>query len=576
MTAIVPHLQSRIGVFYYVRRVPKKVTDRPLEFNHTFGGQATVRWSLRTKDRLEALDRYRDAEIKFDLMVRKALQSEIASQVSAETRRAVTPVLLSKIRLKQREAVLRPYRLAVIHREQDPVKHREELERLLNLFEEDAERITDVLIDFGSTTDPQIDVPTIARELIKFEHLDAPPASDALSLVQNAIREGLREGYASIRDICTGVEAATPRSSALPAHAPRISTVVNAHMARQDRPRTIAAFKEALSAFTSLHGDLPLDEIKRSHFTKFCEAQASDVVGGRSRKSVTRPKAAGTIQKKVKLLRSAISTAIKTGSFDGPNPAAEIDVTLFVRKGPPLNMPEKRRFGDDELAKVFSHPWFTGCRSTTDTYTPGTHRLTGMHFWVPVVALLTGCRAGELGGLMLNEVRLDSAHPHILIRNNQFRPTKSGMQREVPLLDQLIELGFADLVERASRNGHERLFQDWLPPKRSLSGGEPAWSNGAVVRAFNSQVIPVALKGTLVPGARRPVTFHSFRGAFKNMLGRAENQLPSNYVNYVLGHSLPELDQRYVGTIDLGDLYRAVRGCSFDPKLLPPAPTDGA
>jgi hypothetical protein len=81
MTAIVPHLQSRNGVFYYVRRGPKKVTEQPLQLNHAFGGQSTVRWSLHMKDRLQALDHYRDAENKFDLSVRKALQSEIASPV---------------------------------------------------------------------------------------------------------------------------------------------------------------------------------------------------------------------------------------------------------------------------------------------------------------------------------------------------------------------------------------------------------------------------------------------------------------------------------------------------------------
>jgi len=69
-------------------------------------------------------------------------------------------------------------------------------------------------------------------------------------------------------------------------------------------------------------------------------------------------------------------------------------------------MPEKRRFNDEELALVFPHPWFSRCQSVTNTFEPGTYRLSGLQFWVPVLALLTSCRAGELGGLMLTEIRL--------------------------------------------------------------------------------------------------------------------------------------------------------------------------
>ena len=98
------------------------------------------------------------------------------------------------------------------------------------------------------------------------------------------------------------------------------------------------------------------------------------------------------------------------------------------------------------------------------------------------------------------------------------------------------------------------------------------WSNGTVLRAFNNRLIPKALKDILVPSARREVTFHSFRGAFKNMLGRSEHNLPSNYVNYVVGHSLPDLDQRYIGKIELGVLYKAIHECRFDAKLLPSPP----
>ena len=573
MSALIPYVQIRGETYYYVRRVPLDVIRRPLEFKHVFKGQATVRWSLHTKDKREALTRYADFDLKFDEMVRRALPGRLPTTVVGQVpEREVTLEFLKNVRAAQREGVLKRYRQTVIHIEQDSATYREELERLVDEFETKAEHISDVLYHYDSTTDPAIDVPTIAREIVRSKRIDAHPGSNALSLLQNAVREGLREGFGGISAIASGISLAVPEASSLPSKAPTITAVVISHLARQVRPRTIAEFKEALRSFTSLHGDLPLNELERSHFLAYCVEQARTVVGGRSPGSVERPMSAATIQKKVRLLRSAIASAIKTGMFDGPNPATDIDVKLFAVPSSRVNMPDKRRFNDEELALVFSQPWFSGCVSATNTFEPGDHRLSGLHFWVPVLALLTGCRASELGGLMLTEIRIDHAHPHIIIRNNAFRPTKSGKLREVPLLAQLMELGFADLVKAARKKGYTRLFEDWSPPKTSASGGVPAWSNGTVLRAFNNRLIPKALKDILVPAARREVTFHSFRGAFKNMLGRSEHNLPPNYVNYVVGHSLPDLDKRYIGKIDLGLLYKAIHGCRFDAKLLPSPP----
>ena len=573
MTALVPYLQDRNGVFYYVRRVPREVTRRPLEFRHIFKGQATVRWSLGTKDKQLALAHYTNLDRAFEDMVRRALpiSTDAFTPVDAP-KRAVTPELLTNIRATYRERLLRPYRQAVMHLEQDPAVYGPELARMIAEFEWKAEHISDVLYDFGSTTDPAIDVPAISQDIIERERVYASPGSNELSAIQNAVREGLRGGYNEILAIASGAVSATPLPSSLSSKAPTITTVVRAHLERQDRPRTVAEFKEALQAFTQLHGDLPLNELKRSHFSAFCAEQARTVVGGRSPGSVERPMSAATIQKKVRLLRSAIASAIKTEMFEGPNPATDIDVKQFAVRNSQLNIPDKRRFNDEELALVFSQPWFSGCVSATNTFEPGAHRLSGLHFWVPVLALLTGCRASELGGLMLTEIRIDSAHPHIIIRSNAFRPTKSGKQREVPMLDQLLELGFADMVEAARQKGCTRLFEEWSPPKASASGGMPAWSNGTILRTFNNRLVPKALKDILVPDARREVTFHSFRGAFKNMLGRPDHNLPSNYVNYVVGHSLSDLDQRYIGKIDLGELYKAIHGCRFDAKLLPSPP----
>jgi len=184
----------------------------------------------------------------------------------------------------------------------------------------------------------------------------------------------------------------------------RLSAAVDDHLTRHTNKRTMRGIREARRCFVEAIGDLTLDQLRPDHFRKFCALEAAHDVGGKSKGSVHRPKSADTIDKKLTFLRSAITHAIDRGHFAGPNPVAGITAAPFVRPVNRAAMPDKRPFTTTELNRVFSYPWFTGCKSATRIHQPGAHRLTGMWYWGPIVALLTGCRAGELGGLSLDEV----------------------------------------------------------------------------------------------------------------------------------------------------------------------------
>lgn len=132
----------------------------------------------------------------------------------------------------------------------------------------------------------------------------------------------------------------------------------------------------------------------------------------------------------------------------------------FAKTANKAIMPDKRRLQISELNAIFAHPWFTGCRSATETNKPGQFRLTGAEFWVPIVALFTGCRAAELGGLKVSEVMMEGPCPHLIIRDNEYRRTKSKRTRRVPVLDALIAMGFPAYVHRIRAGGHDRLFPD--------------------------------------------------------------------------------------------------------------------
>jgi integrase len=441
--------------------------------------------------------------------------------------------------------------------------------------EGDAEQLRAILEDRALSGDPRLpDLEESVDRLIKDERLDAPIGSNVYAFLMRAVREGELRGQRDIDAILSGNSSAIPkeRPTSRRPSAPKISEIMNAYVGQLRAPRTIREAKEAGSSFVSVVGDLPLDEISRSEVLEYCKAEGARIVGGKTRGSISRPMSASTLKKKVGLIRAAINHAIQTGAYDDANPAVKIDPRHFTKPVPKSVMPDKRPFSVHELQQLVAHPWFTGCESNTRIHQPGNHRLDGMHYWVPILAIYTGCRAGELGGIRVSEVRLDERHPHIVIKDNQYRTTKGSYRRNVPVLDALIRLGFDKFVRRIEAAGHDRLFHDWKPPAGRIEAGATAWSNASLIRAFNRTVIPQQLGSILAPGVRQEVTFHSFRGAFKTLLGRSEYNIPDNYKHEVIGHAKSALDKRYVQEIPLADTYPAIKACAYDGLVLPPAP----
>lgn len=568
LAGTIKHVVMRDGVYQYQRRVPQKVIDRPAQFDALFGGNKQFRRSLKTKDHLEALENAVLKARDFEARVKQALGQVL---VPATPTRPVTAEFLRKVQADMRYVTARPFRDLAVHREGSS-EAAEELERMLHDLELDAEHFRDVLERNAPTKDPRLDIAALADGVILENGVHAPLGSVERSAVQKAVRDGVREGYREGGEYATGVRSVLPsvQGRTRPNSSPRITEVVTAYELTLTARRTKVELQGALRAFVAAVGDLPLDEIQRSHVSRFCQVEGAKQIGGKSRNSVARPVSSETLGKKIGLLRAAVFKATKRMTYEGANPFAGVDPSSFTAKTPPSIMPRKRPFTVDELNLIFQHPWFSGCASATNIHERGDHRLAGMHYWVPVLAAFTGCRAGELGGLMVNEVMIGDRCPHIVIQSNQFRATKGAYDRKVPLLDQLLELGFADFVATARAENRVRLFDDWKAPAGRPDTDDPAWSNGAVIRSFNQTVIPKALASSLRQGARRQVTFHSFRGAFKTLLTMQRYGIQTNYVHEVVGHEKFHLDARYVGEIPLDETYPAVRGCRYDGLVIPP------
>lgn len=116
------------------------------------------------------------------------------------------------------------------------------------------------------------------------------------------------------------------------------------------------AYYCALLFHRQSESDRPLDEISKADVLRFCEHEGAKTIGGGSRHSIKRPMSSATLKKKVGLLRAAFNRAIKRGTFDGANPFAGVDVSVFTTPQPAALMPEKRPFELEELQCIFAYP----------------------------------------------------------------------------------------------------------------------------------------------------------------------------------------------------------------------------
>ncbi|RYE50338.1 MAG: hypothetical protein EOP21_04050, partial [Hyphomicrobiales bacterium] len=269
---------------------------------------------------------------------------------------------------------------------------------------------------FDDPERPWLPSPTTeARRAIEGLGLDAPADSPAFGAVVAAIRRGYLAGAHDVGEMLAGRRKPMVQGAAAPASIGTISTIMADYLAfKKLPPKSVSECNLALKQFTELAGDKPVEQIVKADVIRLVKALAGKVVGGNSAGSVIRPMSVKSIKKRVGFLRAAINYAIDSeNDFEGPNPASSINYDVLVPESDPYITPAKRPFEIGELNKLFAHPWFTGCASPTNIHKPGSHRLRGAEFWAPVVALFTGCRASELGGLRLAEIRLDDAFPHI-------------------------------------------------------------------------------------------------------------------------------------------------------------------
>lgn len=182
-------------------------------------------------------------------------------------------------------------------------------------------------------------------------------------------------------------------------------------------------------------------------------------------------------------------------------------------------------FRPHELQTIFSAPLYTGCKSRTAWLTPGAHvpRDQGI-FWVPLIALYTGARSGEILQLLVTDIKERSGiryfdmlldddddedeDDHLAQRKDDLAPMPGkgfktpASVRQIPIHDELVRLGFLEFWQ-SRRQGGERLF-----PEMRVSSWDGKLSSNYSTK-FRRFLEKLEIK-------RKRNAFHSFRHNFED------------------------------------------------------------
>ena len=330
--------------------------------------------------------------------------------------------------------------------------------------------------------------------------------------------------------------------------------------AKESKPKqnTQTEWKSIVKRFEASQGRIPVRGIKSSHVREFINSLQyypasprrdiaalpfKDIIA-KAKELKLRPLSDGSIEKALTAIKSILNYAVSQEIIDD-NPASKV-------KPPKSDRPSRKRlsFTEQDLIKIFNSQIYQGKDlkfSTTDSAS----------YWIPLIALFTGCRLEEIGQLSINDIVNESDVWHINIHDygeGSSLKTDSSI-RIVPIHSELIKIGFLKYRQFVADKGFTSLFPQFKRNKQ-----------GKLTKEFSRDINrKIDRAGVTDPNK----TFHSFRHKFKTLCRLAEIQEDihdalTGHVNssvgrsYGSGHSIKRLNteiQKIEVPINLEHLY---------------------
>jgi len=212
-------------------------------------------------------------------------------------------------------------------------------------------------------------------------------------------------------------------------------------------------------------------------------------------------------------------------------------------------------FEPEELLTLFSQPIWQGSHHHFRTR-QGSHIIKDAQYFLPLIALYSGMRLGEISQLYLDDIRQsDEGVWYMDINDNKDKSVKNEVSvRYVPVHPELERLGFIDYYKKMLSKGEERLWPDVQPAGVDRRYG--------VYPSKQFQAVRAAAGLT-----RESLCFHSFRHTFATALHNSctdDTGIPA-----VLGHArgVMSFDRYSMGLKDIERLYECVCQVQFDVGL---------
>ena len=260
----------------------------------------------------------------------------------------------------------------------------------------------------------------------------------------------------------------------------------------------------------------PLGEISRSDCNRFRDVLAKlppnfakGPSGKRSMAKIAEANRSGrtlsweTQSTYLKMLSDLMAWAVRERLI-GDNVAEQISPLKLRQPGEAQRLP----FSEGELKAMFSAPLFTGCVDDERRFSKrGPNVIRRSRYWLPLLALFTGMRMGEILQLTPAHVRRSAKGTPFIVLTRDMKLKTGSAEREVPIHPELVKLGFLEWVEQRRRSGTKLLFEDVPESKHG-------YRSDTFTKRFAS-----FLRSVDMPADRQPkLCFHSFRHTFKDAL----------------------------------------------------------
>ncbi len=557
--------KNRHGTYYAVKKVPKRLEHAVAQaLGGTKARQSWLKRSLDTKNLREANERAKPVLIEFGNTLKRA-----------EALLAERPVRtsLSPIEIKRMAEYYYATKLAS---HDEYVLTAPEQEAEFRKLEPDAgpwvEPIPEFGLSGGQMFDERENLPPLIREAeAALAKGDVTHADFQIEQTLNAFQINLdrksaayqKLGIAILRAFVRYLRAIQQRSAGEPIETPPLPAVgttltptgetLTAAFEGWKRSgnrsgRTLQDFQHAIKLFVELHGDMRVAQIRRSHAREFVKALRDVPVRhlrtGKLRNATLpelaqwgreHPEAQKIAASTINKLLGGVQAVGRWARSEDLVPDAWADPFADIR----IDEDESERapFETDELQVIFNTPVFT------EGERPEGGRGEAA-FWLPLLALFTGARLGELSGLRASDVVHDQAigaiSLHITADRKAGKKLKTRQSaRVVPVHEQLIELGFLKFVASEAKARGEGA---WLFPQVA-----PGTTGAAAFSKWFGRYI-----GTHGVNDAAKV-FHSFRHNFTDALRLAA--VSEDVSRALVGHTQGGVHGRY-GAKEMAARYR--------------------